>query len=290
MKFEKYQALGNDYLVIEPQGGDDSLEPDLVRWLCNRHYGAGSDGIVLGPLPARFLSTGSPIFHLRFYNPDGREFEKSGNGVRIFARYLWDHELVGSDPFCVRTLRGDVICRVHTGGHLISAEMGQVLFNSQNIPVSGPTREVLNEKLTLDGIDFLISAASIGNPHCVVLCDHFSKAEVLHWGPLIENHPMFSQQTNVQFLEVIDRGRIQIQIWERGAGYTLASGTSSIAAAAVAHRLGLCEPEIFVQMPGGILKVALSHDYHAVLEGPVVRVYQGEAFLEGLAAYFDHKS
>jgi diaminopimelate epimerase len=275
MKFIKYQALGNDYLVISPQEIRAPLTPDLVRWLCDRHYGAGSDGLLMGPYPSEACD-----FSLRFYNPDGSEFEKSGNGLRIFARYLWDCDLVSSEPFCVHTPGGDVTCQVHNGGQRVTIEMGQVRFSNHEIPVSGPVREVLNEPLTIEGVSWRISAASIGNPHCVVLCDYISKEDTLGWGPKFETHAMFPNKTNVQFLKVVDRDNIEIQIWERGAGFTLSSGTSSIAAAAVARRLGLCNQTVLVQSPGGVLKVSLSPDYHAVLEGPVVKVYEGIACWE----------
>lgn len=278
MKFVKYQALGNDYLVVHPEQAGERLSADFARWLCDRRYGAGSDGVLLGPLPAETCA-----FSLRLYNPDGTEFEKSGNGLRIFARYLWDNGLVGNDPFRVHTPGGEVHCRVHPGGRTVTVEMGQVRFNSKDIPVSGPDREVLNEELTVERADFRISAATIGNPHCIVHCDHISMEDALRWGPLIEKHALFPKHTNVQFLKTIDANNIQIQIWERGAGYTLASGTSSCAAAAVAHRLGWCEQDIAVHAPGGVLKVSLSGEFYATLEGPVTKVFEGVTFEEGVA-------
>jgi diaminopimelate epimerase len=273
MRFAKYHGLGNDYLVVQPAAAADSLSPEMARWLCDRNYGIGSDGVVYGPLPHEASG-----FRLRFYNPDGSEFEKSGNGLRIFARYLWDCGLVSEQPFCVHTPGGDVHCSVQRGGKWVTVEIGQVRFGSQDIPVAGPQRDVLGESIRIHGEEFIISAATVGNPHCVVMCAEISRPFAEKWGPFIENHDLFPNRTNVQFMKLLDRKRIQIEIWERGAGYTLASGTSSCAAAAVACRLGLCDREVTVVMPGGQLEVALSADYWAVLAGPVAKICEGTSF------------
>lgn len=271
MRFSKYHALGNDYIMLDSRDTHLEVTPQLVRRLCDRHYGIGSDGVLLGPLPSTDCD-----FGLRFFNPDGSVFEKSGNGLRIFARYLWDAGLVQSDPFSVRTPGGVVRCQIHPGGNEVSVEMGLISFHSHAIPVVGPEREVLNETLDLDGVAFRYCAATIGNPHCVLIRDEVSEAEARRWGPLIEVNGRFPNRTNVQFVQILDPASIRIEIWERGAGYTLASGSSSCAAAAVAHRLGYCGPEVTVRMPGGELSVSLSAQYAATLTGPVSRVYEGE--------------
>ena len=267
--FAKYHALGNDYLVIEPTSAGE-LTSDQIRRICDRHYGVGADGILLGPYP----DPGSD-FRLRLFNPDGGEFEKSGNGLRIFSRYLWDRGLVGTQPFTISTPGGMVTSQVHRGGRSVTVEMGTVSFDSRQIPVSGPAREVLEETIEIDGQKLRYSAATIGNPHCVVLCDHVSAQKAQGLGPLIETDARFPNRTNVQFMSVLDRGRIQIEIWERGAGYTLASGSSSCAAAAVAHRLGLCDSQVAVQMPGGEIDISIHDDYTVTMTGPVTRVCKG---------------
>jgi diaminopimelate epimerase len=269
MKFAKYQALGNDYIVLPP--AEAAPTPDRVRQICDRHYGVGSDGLLLGPLP-----TGEADFGLRLFNPDGNEFEKSGNGLRIFARYLWDCGFVGLEPFTVSTPGGRVTCRVDPGGGMVTVEMGRVSFHSRDIPVNGPDREVLDEVLQIEGAEFRYCAATLGNPHCVLLRKETSEQEARTWGPLIERERRFPNRTNVQFMQVLDRRNIRIEIWERGAGYTLASGSSSCAAAAAAHRLGLCEAEVSVHVPGGNLHVSLSADFRATLRGPVARICAGE--------------
>lgn len=270
MRFAKYHALGNDYIVIEPTGSGRSLKPSTVRRICHRHYGIGSDGILYGPLP--------PVrepFYLRLYNPDGGEFEMSGNGIRIFARYLWDQGLVTDGPFTMETPARAVQGRVLNGGRRIAVEMGKVSFHSQDVPISGPSREVLNETMVVDGRSWSYSAASLGNPHCVLLLGSVSVDEALYWGPRIEIDDRFPRRTNVQFVRVVDRANLQMEIWERGVGYTLASGSSSCAAAAVAHRLDYCDDSVSVHMPGGTLQVTVAEDFSVTLVGPVEKIGEG---------------
>jgi diaminopimelate epimerase len=270
VKFTKYQALGNDYLVVDPAGGVSELSPFQIQRICDRHHGVGSDGILLGP-----LETQDADFGLRLFNPDGGEFEKSGNGLRIFARYLWDKGRVEGEPFTIMTPGGKVTAQVHGGARVVSVDMGQISFDSLKIPVEGPPREVLNEVLHVRDQAFRYCAATIGNPHCVILDRQVTPEEAQHWGPGIERDPRFPNRTNVQFMRVLDRSHIQIEIWERGAGYTLASGSSSCAAAAVAHRLDRCDAEITVKMPGGSMDVVINPDWSVRLTGAVTCVCEG---------------
>jgi len=270
MKYIKYHALGNDYIVIHPAELKDELSQDVIRLICHRNYGVGSDGILLGPMDSKSCG-----FGLKIYNPDGSEAEKSGNGLRIFARYLWDKGLVGSKSFTVKTLGGAVACEVNADGKSVKVEMGNVSFDSEAIPVVGAPREVLNEEIEMDGNVLKFCAATVGNPHCVVLMEH-PTSEVAHrYGPSIETDSRFPNRTNVQFMKIIDRQNIQIEIWERGAGYTLASGSSSTAAAAVALRLGLCDADIMVHMPGGQIKIQFGNNFLATMTGPVTKICDG---------------
>jgi len=270
MKYAKYHALGNDYIVIDPAKTRDTLSEDMIRRICHRNYGIGSDGILFGPLDSRVCN-----FGLRIFNPDGSEAEKSGNGLRIFARYLWDEGFVGSESFTVETPGGAVSCEVDADGRRVKVEMGEVRFDSTAIPVAGVPREVLNEEIEIDGRVLKFCAATVGNPHCVVLSEHPTSEEAHRCGPLIETEPRFPNRTNVQFMQVLDRHNIQIEIWERGAGYTLASGSSSTAAAAVAHKLGLCEPDIMVHMPGGRLHIRFNNGFFATMTGPATKICDG---------------
>ncbi|MCX5879910.1 MAG: diaminopimelate epimerase [Deltaproteobacteria bacterium] len=269
-RFYKYHALGNDYLVLNPSDLEGELDSFQIQRICHRNFGVGSDGILLGP-----LETQEGDFGLRIFNPDGSEAEKSGNGLRIFSRYLWDQGLVKDKPFTVMTPGGMVESRVQDRGRSVTVQMGQVRFDSTLIPVKGKPREVLNETMVLDGKELRFCAATVGNPHCVVLKDEVSEEEARQWGPLIERDPRFPNRTNVQFMKVLDHSNIQIEIWERGAGYTLASGSSSSAAAAVAHRLGFCDDHVTVHMPGGELDIRISEDFSIRMTGPVTKIAEG---------------
>ena len=271
MKFYKYHALGNDYLVLDPKDQPVSLTAEKIKVICHRNYGIGSDGILYGPLPSEKAD-----FALRIFNPDGSEAEKSGNGLRIFCRYLWDRKRVGDSPFRVETKGGIVQALVLEQGRQIRVEMGRVSFRSEEIPVKGDPREVVKESITVGDKTFQFTAATIGNPHCVIFLDAVSAELAKKYGPLIENHPFFPNRTNVQFVQVMDRNNIRIEIWERGAGYTLASGSSSSAAAAVSRTLGLCDQQIAVHMPGGRLDITVDDNFNITMTGPVTGVAEGQ--------------
>jgi diaminopimelate epimerase len=272
MEFRKYHGLGNDYLVIDPTAVGRELDAGAVIRICDRHRGVGADGILWGPLPPE---PDAPGFGLRIFNPDGGEAEKSGNGLRIFARFLYDTGLVDGTPFRVRTKGGMVVCQVHPGGGLVDVQMGQVSFDAARIPVRGETGEVIDRRMTVAGEELVYAAATIGNPHCVLPLAEVSAERARRLGPLVETDPRFPNRTNVQLMQVLDRHNIRIEIWERGAGYTLASGSSSVAAAAVARRMGACDARITVHMPGGTLAVTVGDDYAVEMTGPVTAVARG---------------
>lgn len=278
--FTKYHALGNDYIVIQPDSmTDETIPVSLIQRICDRHFGAGSDGILFGPFPSKHAD-----FELRIYNPDGSEAEKSGNGLRIFARYLWDkgylkqHQpdpnSICSNPFTIQTPGGVVTARIHENGEEVSVKMGKADFNSKAVQIQGPSREVIHEIINIEGQELQFCAVSLGNPHCVIQYPHITPEIACFLGPKIEMDERFLNRTNVQFYEILDHQNIRIEIWERGAGYTLASGSSSCAVAAVAHRLQLCDSNVVVHNPGGRLQVSIAEDQFT-LKGPVIRVYTG---------------
>jgi len=275
MRFYKYHALGNDYIVLYPNDFASELTKEHIRKICHRNYGIGSDGILYGP-----IKTKEADFALRIFNPDGSEAEKSGNGLRIFARFLWDMGKVGTDRFTILTVGGKVEAQIYDNGQKVTVEMGQVSFESGKIPITGPHREVIKEEMNIDGEIIEFSAATIGNPHCVILRNEISEALAKELGPKIETDSRFPNKTNVQFMKVLNRGNIRIEIWERGVGYTLASGSSSSAAAAVAKRLGLCDSQIKVHMPGGQIDITVSNDFSITMTGPVTKVAEGELYKE----------
>jgi diaminopimelate epimerase len=272
--FAKGHGLGNDYIVIEEADLTQPLSPQAIARICDRNRGVGSDGVLL------LVPTRRAEFGLRIFNPDGSEAEKSGNGLRIFAKYLWDHGHAKTATFTVDTKGGVVECRCHVSDgrvNFVTVEMGRVTFRAPEIPMTGPDRDVVGVELQLaDGTTLTVTALSVGNPHCVTFVPQLDEAGCRRLGPLIEHHPAFPNRTNVQFARVRARDAVDILIWERGAGYTLASGSSSCGAASAAVRNGLCDHgRVQVRMPGGELVIEVRPDWSLRLEGPVEAVYRG---------------
>ena len=274
--FSKFDALGNDYIVIDPTRTAFEPAPPAIQALCDRHHGVGSDGLLLGPFPV----PGDPTaFGLRIFNPDGSEAEKSGNGLRIFARYLLEAGHTRAEGCRIHTAGGTAdIHYLAPDGSLVQADMGLPTFRAGAIPFTGLAThlDVLETPLALPGERLSITALSVGNPHCVVLGGPVSSARVRELGPEIEAHPHFPNRVNVQLVEVLDRRTIRIEIWERGAGYTLASGSSSCSAASACRRLGLVDDQLTVAMPGGSIGITFTGQGRLLMTGPVQAVYQGQ--------------
>ena len=272
--FAKGHGLGNDYLVFEEADLPGALSTEAIVKICDRNWGVGSDGILLRVPSAR------ADFGLRIFNPDGSEAEKSGNGLRIFAKYLRDHGHAKRDGFTVDTPGGVVQCQCRTtNGRVtfVTVEMGYATFRPAEIPMTSAAAEAVGVPLSLGDAGMVTATAvSVGNPHCVVFVDRLDDDEVRRLGPMLERHEAFPNRTNVQFAKVLRRDAIEIRIWERGAGYTLASGSSSCGAASAAVRNGHCDHgRVLVRMPGGELAVHVRPDFTLTLEGPVEEVCTG---------------
>ena len=271
-EFAKYHALGNDYLVVDGDALRPKLDPDRVRALCDRHTGIGSDGVLALHRPKR----GDLL--LRIWNPDGSEAEKSGNGLRIFARFLWDFRYVRARELEIDTAGGRVRARLELRGKEVRAirvDMGHASFRSSDLPMLGPPRDVIEEPLRVGSVDLRVTCVSVGNPHCVRFVDVLQPEVLRSIGPQLESHPLFPKRTNVQLARVKSRGDVEILIWERGAGETRASGSSSCAVAAAAHRLGKVDGKVTVHMPGGALRIEIGDDYALRMTGPATPVYRG---------------
>ena len=283
--FVKGHGLGNDYIVINAADLPASLNPRQIARICDRNWGVGSDGILL-LVPA----WGGADFGLRILNPDGSEAEKSGNGLRIFAKYLHDHGHATQDTFSVATKGGRVECRCHVEQGrvgVVTVEMGRCTFVAPEIPMNGPEREAVSVPLQVNGETLLVTAVSVGNPHCVIFTDRLDEALVRRLGPLVERHPAFPNRINVQWARVASRAAVDILIWERGAGFTLASGSSSSAVACAAVRNALCDHGLVtVRMPGGTLHVEVRPDWSIRLQGPVEEVYAGRFSQDFIDALF----
>jgi diaminopimelate epimerase len=258
--YVKSHGLGNDYIVIDPANVPFAVTPEAVRLICDRHRGVGSDGILL------VAPAADADFGVRIFNPDGTEAEKSGNGVRIFAKFLREHGYTDEDRFTLQTLGGRVTCALENeDGRVaqIAVEMGTARFD----PL---------DAIEVDGRRFEVTAVSIGNPHCVIVVPDLSKIDIHALGPKIETHRAFPQRTNVQFAQVVSRNEVRILIWERGAGYTLASGSSSCAVVAAVHRKGLVDRDVTVSMPGGQLSIGIAADGEIRMRGPVEEICAGD--------------
>lgn len=282
--FFKGHGLGNDYIALEMDGLPFGLTPPAVRLICDRHTGVGSDGI-LGRTASNVAD-----FGLRIFNPDGSEAEKSGNGLRIFAAYLLGRgEVRIGAPFTVETPGGvvgmTVVGPMGSGAWMVEAEMGTATFNSADVGLDGPDREVDHEALELEAGDaVLINTVSIGNPHCVVFAGEVDVEDLRRRAPQISTHPAFARGTNVQFAVPVSPDLVEAWVWERGAGETRASGSSACAVAAASVRRGMVsERQVEVRMPGGSLHVEVRDDFSLLLRGPVEDVYRG-TMMEGMIA------
>lgn len=271
--FVKSHGLGNDYFVLDEAELSFGLNEKNIQKLCDVHYGIGSDGILLK------VASSKADFGLKIYNPDGSEAEKSGNGLRIFAKYLYDYGHSSGKKFTIETLGGVVTAEIshESNGKAsqVKVDMGKAIFGSHQVPVNCDAPECLDQPLNIVDQAYHINCVSVGNPHCVIFRDKLSQAEILKYGSEIENHPVFPNRINVQFAKVISRNEVEILIWERGAGYTLASGSSSCAVAAVAVKKCLADRNLSIKMPGGTLKIDIDEAWNIRMEGEVQEIASG---------------
>jgi diaminopimelate epimerase len=274
--FFRGHGLGNDYIVLDPKELTFKLTPSTIRSLCDRNWGLGSDGI-LALVPSK-----NAHFGLRIFNPDGSEAEKSGNGLRIFARYLHATGKTKKKHFTVDTKGGLITIDLHVDRHgeasTVTVEMGQATFRPEALPCSLSVDELIQQPIVAAGRTLTFTGVSIGNPHCVLFKssgESWSRDDLLTLGPALEHHILFPKRTNVQFAVPTGPKELFILIWERGAGETQASGSSSCAAASAAVRLGLVKSPVMVKMPGGTLNIEVAADFSLTMTGPVAEVARG---------------
>ncbi len=271
--FVKMHGLGNEYIVLDSNNIDFKLTKQAIIRLCNIHFGIGSDGIVM-KVPSLKAD-----FGFRVYNPDGSEAEKSGNGLRIFCKYLYDYGFTKKREFSVETLKDVVFAEIveekDGKAMLIKVEMGKAKFTSRDIPVNSDLPEFISQKIMAGDREYEVNCVSVGNPHCVVIKEELDEKEIRKYGPLLENHPMFPNRINVQFAKVLSDHDAQILIWERGAGFTLASGSSSCAASSVLVKKGLIKGDLTMHMQGGTLKIDIDNDYYIRMTGEVREIASG---------------
>ncbi|HET9575991.1 MAG TPA: diaminopimelate epimerase [Nitrospira sp.] len=274
--FFRGHGLGNDYIVVDPKALSFKLTPKNIELICNRNWGLGSDGI-LALVPSKKAD-----FGLRIFNPDGSEAEKSGNGLRIFARYLHAMGKTRKKRFTVETKGGLVTIDLHLDrqgdASAVTVEMGRATFKPAALPCTLPADELIQQSIEVAGRSLTFTGVSVGNPHCVVFrqaTESWSREDLLALGPALEHHAIFPKRTNVQLAIPTGPKELFILIWERGAGETQASGSSSCAAASAAVRLGLVKSPVTVKMPGGTLNINVAQDFSLTMTGPVAEVARG---------------
>ena len=272
--FVKTHGLGNEYIVLDEENISFKLTEKAIQRICNVNFGIGSDGILLK------VKSVKADFGLKIFNPDGSEAEKSGNGLRIFCKYVYDYGFISNKAFTVETKGGIVRANIveetsSKKAKRISVDMGKANFNSKEIPTSFIMEEVVGEKLQVDDKEYEVNCVSMGNPQCVVIEDKVEINEIKTYGKLIENHEMFPNRTNVQFAKVLSRNEAEILIWERGAGFTLASGSSSCAVASVVKKKNLVDNEIKTKMLGGELIIEIDDEWNVRMTGEVRQIAEG---------------
>lgn len=280
MEFTKYHSLGNDYLVYDCNRNKRTLTADAIRAVCHRQYGFGADGILLGPF---FTREG---IRLQIFNPDGSMAEKSGNGLLIFAKYLKDAGYIQKKEFelLIEKKEGEddattaVQIRYNNElGTSMTVGMGKLLFTPEEVGCSYRPEEIddtqeyelVDVPLKFGNYTYRCTCVSIGNPHCVLPFKTVTKSIVCDVGEKIENSAYFSKGINTQIAQVIDHHNIQIEIYERGAGYTLASGSSACAAVGAMHKMRFVDSKVWVHMPGGKLLVSVDEAWNVEMTGTV---------------------
>lgn len=278
-RFTKFHGYGNDYIVFAAgqltEVGDLG---DFARRICNRHYGAGADGIAVAAVSAESSSD----FQVRIFNPDGSEAGMSGNGTRCAASYLFFHSLWSNELLRLQTRNG--IKRYHlldvsgNGSFLFRSELGQPKFDSPSIPMltEQPLERVIDYPLAVGDETLRVTALQMGNPNCCIFVDDFDAIDWRRLGPMIENHPRFPERTNVIFVRVVDRANIEERIWERGVGETESSGTCSCAAVVASVINGKTDRRVNVHAPGGVIPIEWRDDGEVVLTGSAEVIYSGE--------------
>lgn len=267
INFTKMHGLGNDFIVIDCRKKKIAGLSRLMKKLSHRQFGIGFDQALI------LLPSKKADFRMDIYNADGGRVEMCGNGIRCFAKYIWDRKLSKKDTLEIETLAG--IIKPKRAGKMVTVDMGAPILEAKDIPVNLNGR-VMQYPLTIDNKEFKITCVSMGNPHCVIFVDNVSGFPVTHYGPLIENHPLFPKRINVEFVEVVSDKELNMRVWERGSGETLACGTGACAAAVAANLNGLAGRKVTIHLAGGDLKIEWSEkDNRVYMTGAAVEVFEG---------------
>ncbi|MDA8174454.1 MAG: diaminopimelate epimerase [Nitrospiraceae bacterium] len=277
LPFTKMQGTGNDFVLLDGVSYDMTglALPTLSKRICDRRFGIGADQLLLLGLSR------SADFSMRIFNADGSEVQMCGNGIRCLASYIWKHKLSGKETLDIETKAGIIRPSLAKGqagtAALVRVNMGEPVLDAKRIPVNLEGR-VVDYPLSINGQSFGITCVSMGNPHAVIFVADAGAFPVRQYGPLIENHPLFPERTNVEFVQVLDRGRIRMRVWERGSGETLACGTGASASAVAAILKGLTDAKVAVMLEGGILQIEWDGSV-VYMTGPAEEVFEGEIYI-----------
>ncbi len=265
LHFTKYHGLGNDFILIDSRKEkleELDLKP-LAVTLCDRHFGIGADGLLI-VWPSK-----KAHYRMQVINPDGSEAEMCGNGIRCFAKYVYETDQLKEEVISVETLAGTILPAVILdNGKVVAVEVDM-----------GIPKELQTSNLKLQNKEYKIQEISMGNPHAVIFSDDISSVNLSEVGPQIENHPHFPNRTNVEFVKVLNDKELEVAVWERGAGETLACGTGACAAVVAANLTGKVGKRVLVHLPGGNLDIEITDENHVLMRGPAVKVFEGEYFL-----------
>lgn len=275
MRFTKMHGLGNDYVYVNCFKETVENAPEVSVKVSDRHFGIGSDGLIL------IKPSDVADFRMDMYNADGSQAEMCGNGIRCVGKYVYDYGLTDKTSISVETLAGiKYLDFVIEDGKvaLVTVDMGAPEFTAKNVPVISDNEQAINEKITVNGKDWEMTCISMGNPHCIVFIDEPVKDFPLEQiGPHFENHERFPKRVNTEFIEVLDRKTVNMRVWERGSGETMACGTGACASAVAAALCGHTEDEIILHLLGGDLKVRWDRENNKVyMTGPATVVFDGE--------------
>jgi len=278
--FSKMHGLGNDYIIVDESEKiliPEEKKPEIVEEICRRGFSVGADGVIF-VTPA---STEDADIRFRIFNSDGSEAEMCGNGIRCFAKYVYENEIFRGDEILVETLGGIKEIDLDVEGVEVrasSVDMGVPTFKTSDIPMISDKEEFLDSELIVDGKPIKMTVVNVGNPHAVIFTENIENIDLNEIGPLIENHPAFPQKTNVHFVNIINRNEIEMITWERGAGFTLACGTGATSSVIAGFKLGKLDEEVEVHLPGGellIIVYKMGEEIRIFMEGEAVLVFDG---------------
>ena len=273
LHFTKMEGIGNDYIYVDGINQDVNMTPEFISRISDRHFGIGGDGMIV------ILKSDIYDFKMRMFNLDGSEGMMCGNGIRCFAKFCYDHHLTDKKVLNIETKAGlRIVELVFEGDEVVGAkvDMQEPILDCKEIPVIFNQEKMINEKVKVGDKEYSLTAVSMGNPHAIIRLHNLEDINVKEYGPLIENRSEFPKRTNVEFIEIKDRSRIKMKVWERGAGETLACGTGACASTVASVLNGYTERKVVVELLGGELEVEWNEeDSHVYMTGPATTVFRG---------------